>query len=334
MEILFIPLSLIFGCAVRIRGWLFDLKLWPVTRFERAIIGIGNLTTGGTGKTPLVAHLVQQVLAQGGAPAIVSRGYGGLGIGEVIDDPQIYGDEPVWYKRRFPHVPVVVNPRRRLGVAQILRQYKPTHIFLDDGFQHRQLGRDIDIVVVDGLQSSNYYHLLPWGYMREPWDALKRAQWVVVSKFNLASQSEKEWILHKVTPFLAKDRILTLSYFIQGWMHQGRPAKGPAREVILISGVGHPRSVEVLVQDSGFKVKKHLIYADHQAYTSRDVERMLQEAQGGAWPLVTTEKDFVKLCHFENLSPYLWVMQLQVSLSGDLDAFWSELHAVAKKYSR
>ena len=171
-------------------------------RAGRPVISVGNITLGGTGKTPIVSKLVSWLLEKGVHPAVVSRGYGGNYSGVAcVDDPRAFkrfGDEPCLLKGWHPHVPIYLCPRRIQACRELLQRETVDVIVADDAFQHESLYRDIDFVVIDALEPLSNYQVVPAGRSREPLRALERADYVIINKSNLASSRESLDLLQEL----------------------------------------------------------------------------------------------------------------------------------------
>jgi tetraacyldisaccharide 4'-kinase len=276
------PLSSIYGVAVRARNALYDRKRLPARRLEGPVVSVGNLSAGGSGKTPFVLLLGELLQSRGVKFDVLSRGYGRESRGVRLVDPdglpQEFGDEPLLIARRL-QVPVIVGEDRygagRFAEAKFGAQL---HL-LDDGFQHRALARNFDIVLVTPQDTSD--RLLPAGRLREPLTALRRADAVV-----LASGASEE------------------AFSLQGklvWrVKRGIVAEGiPARPVVFC-GIARPQNFLLQLRAANIEPAAQAFYRDHHAYNEKDVRELLELRQRSeAGGFVTTEKDAV------NLGPYL-----------------------------
>lgn len=280
------PLSTLFGLGVRSRGALYDRELLPVESAPIPVVSVGNLSVGGTGKTPTSRWVVESLTAMGHSPALVSRGYG--------------ADELALHRRWYPQVPVIADPDRVRGVRSASAG-GATVAVLDDGFQHRRLARDLDIVLVSRSQPMPP-RLLPRGPYREPLSALRRAGVVLVTVRSSeqggaevpggARALADELRLH-AGPRAAVD---ILPIRPDGWRTLGGQASPPPRgEVLAVCSVADPERFrtlleEVLGRTGGVDL---LPWPDHHPYDEDDLRRILSRAAGRT--IVTTEKDAVKL---------------------------------------
>jgi len=288
------PVSLLFGAAVLIRRLLFKLRLLKSKHPGVPVIVVGNLTVGGSGKTPLVLWIAEFLKAKGWSPGIVSRGYGAKieapRAATVADQASEVGDEPVVLSRRSG-CPVWVGPDRVSVAAALRAQHADVNVLiLDDGLQHYRLRRDLEIAVVDARGLGNGF-LLPAGPLREPAGRLASVDAVVSHGSSIkgyAMKLEGE-VLHRMTD--ARDR---------------RPASAFAgQRVHAVAGIGDPNRFFLHLAKLGLKVLPHP-FADHHALAPRELEF------GDDLPVLMTEKDAVKLRHAAR--PEWWVLPVSAKL--------------------
>ncbi len=299
----FFPFEFIFYILVRIRHFLYDSGFLKTISFSRPVVVVGNLSAGGTGKTPHVFWLAQQLKKQKKKVVIVSRGYGGHygGYATRVDASlenaaAVFGDEPVFYQRHL-EVPVYVAHDRSSAVAMALQEHSPDVILSDDGFQHRRLGRNTDIVLIDSTNTNTA--LFPRGRFREPLSSLKRAHFVILTKVNLATHEQKEkWLLHlaKYGFSLAQQNLfLSEMHISQIEILRGVGELKNRDEVFLASSIASPKTFYQMLENS-LTIKKHFEFPDHFLWTQKDVDRLEAEAlKQGVKNIVVTEKDAVKL---------------------------------------
>ncbi len=304
------PLSLVYGAGVWLKGQAFRLGWRKARRLPVPVISVGNLTAGGTGKTPLVLWLAQRLHAQGARAAILTRGYGRRdrgplvmnGLGDVSRyTPALMGDEPILLARRAPEATLGIGPDRFLLARQIMAleaQSPPQAFLLDDGFQHRQLARDLDIVVLDATDPFGSGALLPAGFLREPVSALSRAGVIVVHRapeplpleltakirrFNSHAPIVRTWTELETVLELKSDREASLFALKQ-------------QRVFAFCGIGNPEAFWRDLSRWGFDVACTRAFPDHYRYTKEDVVEIGRQAErSGAAVLLTTEKDKVNL---------------------------------------
>ena len=287
--------SLGYGLAIRIRNELFQRGWKSMQRAAVPVISVGNLTTGGTGKTPLVAmvcHLLQQSNLR---PGIVSRGYGSVDGGA--------NDEKLVLNLLCPDVPHAQDPDRVAAANSLTIAERVDALVMDDGFQHRRLHRDLDIVLIDATNPFGYGYLLPRGLLREPLSSLRRADVAIMTRSDLVGAQELAEIERSVinaAPQL-EDRILHV-VFQPTTLRNSDGTKmslsdAASRPVHLMAGIGNPDAFQSTAVRAGMRVAGTSWFPDHHHYSSADLNQVQQKAaaSGDALLIVTTLKDLVKL---------------------------------------
>ena len=292
---------MILGAAARVRRVLFSAGLLPASLLPRPVVSVGNLVMGGAGKTPHVIHLARWLAGQGRRVGILSRGYGrkSRGVRWVSDgEGQIVtaaegGDEPVLIARSLPGVPVAVGESRAAAGREVLSR-RPVDVFLlDDGFQHLSLRRDVDLLLVDCGRGLGNRRTAPLGPLREPPSHARFADALVITKCPDA-ESGARTALSVPFPSVRPRAFSRLSpRGIVG--RDGLPSKDAAvgDAVFAFSGLARNAQFRDTLAAAGYRVKGFLPFPDHHAYSRGDLGRIAREA--GGLPLVTTEKDLVRL---------------------------------------
>jgi len=297
------PLSWCYGLGMIIRNWCYDAGVFRSNNVRVPVISVGNITAGGTGKTPIVEYIVSRLLASGKRIAVVSRGYKRITHGTfIVSDgtrcfggPQEAGDEPMQLARKFPTATVVVDEQRSRGAEAALRLKEIDAIVLDDGFQHRALGRDLDIVVMDGSESVMGEPMIPSGLRREPFPALRRAGIVVVTR-NQISERMRTFIRNYTPAPLVCMMFKPLSLTEAGSNERLRYQDLKGKRCIAFCGIGNPRSFVVTLGEAGIRPLDTLFFPDHHAYSPADIQTIVSLAKRcDAAILMTTEKDAVRL---------------------------------------
>lgn len=292
LRVVTIPLELLFrlGVAVRSRG--YETGVLPTARLPVPVISVGNLAVGGTGKTPVAAWIVEALLRREHRPAVVSRGYG--------------EDELRLHRRWHPAVPVHADARR-VDAARRAVDGGATILVLDDGFQHRRLARDLDVVLLSA-EHPLPVRLLPRGPYREPLSALRRADLVVLTRKTAEGDTVEAWeaLVRRAAPGTPVAR---LRFQPTGWLTLEGEATDPPEEVALaVAGVASPEAFVAMVRERVGPPARVLVFPDHHDYELHDVEEIVREAAGGT--VVTTEKDAVKLCEHGPRLPGVRVLRL------------------------
>jgi tetraacyldisaccharide 4'-kinase len=302
MHVVLLPLGWLFGAVMAVRNWLFDRRLLRTSAVAVPVISVGNLTAGGTGKTPLVEFCVRHYLDMKKRVGVVSRGYRRRSRGVVIVsdgehvlvDASMGGDEAVQVAQKFRSVPVVVGEWRADAARTMVERFGVDVIVLDDGFQHRFLRRDLDIVVMDAQRRTGREWFLPAGLRREPMAGLRRAGLVAFSRVIAGTPPEdiRRWYGGTIVSFkYSTEAILCLTA-------AGLVAAGPLLNVqaYAFSGIGDHRSFVNGLRREGITVLGSHRFADHHPYSSTDCIRIAVEARtAGADACFTTEKDAVRL---------------------------------------
>ncbi len=300
------PLSWLYTAIVACRNFLYDRGILKTLHFnECKIISIGNISVGGTGKTPAVSTLARSLMESGIRVAILSRGYRRKGNEtvlvsdgqNVLASPERSGDEPYLLATNLPGVPVAVESDRIKGARFLIQRFNPRVILLDDGFQHRRLARDIDIVLFDTSIPPHLCTVLPSGIFREGWHSLKRADMIWLTR---TDQSEcLSFYRDKIQTITSVPIIQTqmAPVFLASRDQPHIPmAQIQQKRVLLFSGIGNPLSFQHLLENASVVVADHIQYPDHHNYTPKDLNLIRERAQTlHVDYIITTEKDFVKL---------------------------------------
>lgn len=332
-EYLLSPLSCIFWLVVFIRNKLFEKDYFKPVKFSVPIISIGNLTAGGTGKTPVVAALAEALTEAGKKVVIVSRGYKGnyTSEAEKVDIQKsnptlIYGDEPVWFAKKCL-VPVYVGRQRNKAIELCIQLEKPDVIIADDGFQHRWFHRDHNVVLLDVTEDSKL--MLPAGRWREPFLSLKRASLVLLTKTNMVSSDALSLWEEKVGDcgfFYKKGNLFKVDYVVDSIMRvHGNKDLKDGDQVMLGSSIARPESFRHLL-DGKYKINKHWVFKDHGFWSQLDIDQIEKYASAKRCThLLVTEKDFVKIQDLDFIDINLWIVRLVLKFTPDKADFLKKL---------
>jgi len=300
-------LSMAYGAGVLARGLLYDLRVFRSHRISAKVVCIGNLTTGGTGKTPATILAALTLRRRDYPVAILSRGYGrpkrGAEVCVLHDDSEMdwkrCGDEP-WMMHQMlkgQGVPILVSPDRVGAAAQAVTFFNSRVVILDDGFQHRRLARDLDVVLINALDPFGGRRLLPLGNLREPLRALRRAQIIMLTHVDLAPEETLAALreaVHRANPRAPLLEAVHKPDFLlevkTSSKHRFDHLKD--RPVATLSGLASPQQFEACLEHNGVPIAQRWRYPDHHRYTKRElisIDRLRADL-----PLVTTFKDLVK----------------------------------------
>jgi tetraacyldisaccharide 4'-kinase len=310
-------LSQIYGLAAGVRNALYDRQMLPTRQLKGPVISVGNLSVGGSGKTPFVILLGELLKARGIPFDILSRGYGRQTRGVLLVDPagssRDFGDEPLLIARRLD-IPVILGEDRYQAGIFAEQKFGPRLHLLDDAFQHRALARDFDIVLVTADDARD--HLLPAGRLREPLTALQRADAVVL------------------TAGAAPDLFCVDGKLV--WrVRRGISAENVPPKPVAFCGIARPQNFVLQLRKAGIEPAAEAVYRDHHAYTEKDIRELLAlKKQSEAGGFVTTEKDAVNLgAYFSALQP-LAVVPVKMDLVDAANALDTMLRIISERRNR
>ncbi|HSE21385.1 MAG TPA: tetraacyldisaccharide 4'-kinase [Pyrinomonadaceae bacterium] len=320
------PLSDLYGAITRARVHLYNRGTFRTTRLDRPVISIGNLTTGGTGKTPLVEWVARVLAADGKRVCILTRGYGRRNPNRrvlvsdshaVLSNPFDAGDEPFLLAKNLVGSAAVISDIDRVSAGKGAIEHLKTDCFiLDDGFQHLRLARDLDIVTVDATNPWGGGELLPFGRLREKPDALKRADCLVITRSDQVGDvaplvSEIRTVSGDRPIFISRMAIRRFARLDQDLEAE---INGP---VAAFCAVGNPDSFFKLLEQSGCQLVFKKQFADHHVYSAGDLQSLENDAlNAGASVLVTTAKDAVKL-NAKSFTLPSYVMEIELKIDND-----------------
>jgi tetraacyldisaccharide 4'-kinase len=279
----------VYRIITGVRNFLFSKEWLKIHRADVPVISIGNITTGGTGKTPLVIRLCNFLQNSGSKCAILTRGY---------KADENHGDEPAVLAESCPGVQVVVNPNRIAGAVEAISRFGAKVLIMDDGFQHRRLGRDLDIVAIDGTVPFGFGKLLPAGLLREPVDSLKRADAAVITRCDQVDEAE-------LTQLEGKLRQVNPQMVIAKSVHAPVCAKSidnkeinleelEGKKIFAFCGIGNPDAFLSTVKGLGAELVGSKVFDDHYHYTNECLADIYEQAKSlNAELILTTQKDRV-----------------------------------------
>jgi len=321
VSFILILLSFPYAFLVFLRNFLYDRGILGRRGVGVPVISVGNITAGGTGKTPLVAWLAAEAKGRGIHTAVVARGYKG-----EIRDGELINDEGLLLKEAVPGVIVVQDPDRVAAARRAVGEHGAELIILDDAFQHRRIERDVDVVTLDASAPFGNGRLLPAGLLREPVSGLGRANVLVLTRCEKAPKG----VLKDLEPRLKRISGNAALFFTD---HEARRLSAIGEEkdaplaslrgkkVFLCSGIASPIFFEETIADLGADVAGRLSFNDHHRYGPDDVRRVNREAaECGAEAVVVTAKDAVKLGEFPGAKGFL-VLHIAVRFRQGEDAF-------------
>jgi tetraacyldisaccharide 4'-kinase len=298
IRILLFPFAVLYDVVTRLRNVLYDRRIKPSVAFEIPVISVGNLTVGGTGKTPMIEYLIR-LLSPQYTLGVLSRGYGRSTKGYIRlsekDTAETAGDEPLQFFRKFGEkVTVSVGEERALAIPMMLQENEAIEaILLDDAFQHRKVRPSLNVLLSDYTRPFYRDLLLPAGRLRESSSGAARADVVVVTKCPPELSEDQKLSIEKRIRKLSGKPVFftTISYGLP--VPFSGTVQPVSEEVVLVSGIANHEPLLEYVRKH-YRLVAHLRYADHHQYTERDVEEIAGKVASGT-SVLTTEKDMVKL---------------------------------------
>ena len=305
LTFLLLPFSWLYAAAMAVRNWLYDAGWKASEAFAVPLLNVGNLRVGGTGKTPHVSWLVEELLRQGHRPAILSRGYGrhtrGPRLAGPHDSAATVGDEPWQYFAQFAvrNVPIAVAEARRLGVRLLLQAHPEiTVIVLDDAYQHRAVRPALNVLLTELARPFYEDEVLPAGRLRESRYGARRADVVIVTKCPAQlTNAEQAAVIQCVRTYSRPAVPVLFSAYDYGTPHALRaalgslPAAGPA---LLLTGIAQPSPLREYLESQGYQMQHHAVFPDHHTFLPANLAALREHWQPG-WPIFTTEKDATRL---------------------------------------
>ena len=339
------PLSALYGAATQARLGLYRRGMLNVRKLAAPVISVGNITTGGTGKTPLVEFIARALTQKGHKGCVLTRGYGRANSGRrvlVSDGRRILaneneaGDEPRLLAEKLLGVAAVISDADRFAAGEWAIKNLGSNVFLlDDGFQHLRLARDLNIIAIDATSPWGQGHLLPWGHLREPMRELSRADCVVITR---ADQLDSVSMLLKQIGQWAPDKpLFTSRMTISGVKRLGAKftedrGQGSERVGVIpqpvgaFCAIGNPASFILQLKNAGCDPASTTIFPDHYRYSEGDIASVVRKAKAaGANSLITTAKDEVKLRGFSFELP-CYVLEIEISFD-DESRFLEMVHS-------
>ena len=351
-------ISVLYGWGVRVKLALYRQGLLTQHRLPATVISLGNITVGGTGKTPTAQMMAPMIQKMGYKVVILNRGYRAhwkKEVGLVSDGRKIFmtayeaGDEAYLMAKTLPGIPVVIGKDRSISGRYAVEKLGAQVIILDDGYQHWQLARDLDIVLIDSLNVFGNNHLLPRGTLREPLEHLDRADVFLLTKTDQASglaRGHLQSVLQQHNPqALVAESIHNPCYFVEiaDWYKGLKDKKLPltelqGRDVVAFSAIGNPSSFEQTLSDNGLRIVDSVRYPDHHDYGVLEMQAVTERAvEKQAYALVTTEKDAVKIPSefiYSDRDKPLYVLGMEIKITNGAEALSQRIIEAIEKGAR
>lgn len=330
LKLLLYPFVPVYYLVITLRNLFFDINIFKIQKVDLKVYSVGNLTIGGSGKTPLVIYLAELLKSSGKKVAVLSRGYARKTKGYLLvsDGEKIFtsvresGDE-IYHTVLECKVPAAVCEDRVLGAKNLKRDVKADAIVLDDGFQHRWIERDVNILIIEQrflVQNRFFVHtLLPTGNLREPLSSLKRADAIVINR----KFSERNVILGKWNNYFENKKLFTAFYealrFVDIVKKEEYSLKDfEGQESLVVSGIANPVSFLNALTQSNISISNRIVFRDHKDYTLKEVQYIRKQFYAtNSHSVVTTEKDAVKLMNFTRELDDIDIFYLKIKLNMD-----------------
>jgi tetraacyldisaccharide 4'-kinase len=344
IRILLAPSTIIYGTVIKIRNRLFDKNIFQEEKVDSKVISVGNLTVGGSGKTPLVINIAKYLKRHSVNVSVLSRGYGRKtkGFKLVSDHERILmnvndaGDE-IYLVAEECQIPTAVSEKRVAGAKKLLNQVDSDIIVLDDAFQHRWIARDFNVLIIDQRFLSNVnsidQRLLPLGSMREPFESIGRADAVVINR----KFSTKITVPSKIKKYLIDQSIFYCYYRVSGIYDVKTNKKYIIEEFegehsLVVCGIARPFSFLGTLRDNNINIKNKIIFNDHKEYTDKEIEQIRKKFYStNSYSVLTTQKDAVKLMEFKKELDDIDIFYLKIDLEfEDTESFYNLLKTKCK----
>jgi tetraacyldisaccharide 4'-kinase len=329
--VLWLPAKL-YELGVRLRIAAYETDYLTAKKLDAFVISVGNITLGGTGKTPVVHYIARYLTREDRSVAILTRGYGRQSKGRRIlnelpqadsqskaeETYQAVGDEPLMLARALPGVPVVIDKNRYQAGVWAKQRFDTDVFILDDGYQHLAVNRDLNILLLDATNPFGEFEMVPFGQLREPLYALKRADVVIITRADRPFDQGQTLAIIK---HICGDKIPVLYFYasITTLRHLTTNEVYEANEfigwnVVVMCGIGNPQAFTEDLLQIGLNIVSENFFADHHAFTQEDLDKVIKiAAQVGAEAIITTEKDAVRLENLQyNDQMPIYVAQLEL----------------------
>jgi tetraacyldisaccharide 4'-kinase len=326
-------LSCFYLFIINIRNWLYDNKIFKEGQLPCPVISVGNITVGGTGKTPCVIMLAQMLQENGFKPAVISRGYGGsstLPVNIVSDgdkillDSELAGDEPFLIANVLKGIPVITGPKRIVTGQTAIDKFGANVVICDDAMQHRQIFRDINLVLLDSHSLSYNEYILPRGRLREPITELKRASAIVLTRTNEAIKTfgriEKLLPDEKIPVFRSIHEPKDIIKGDSSAQKQVSELKG--KKICAFCGIANPDSFRRTLSDTEAQVLSFDIFPDHHCFSKSELGEIRKKfIDCHADFIVSTEKDGARLQNFPDFLSMIYILRVEMDIIPTVDSF-------------
>ncbi|MBC76240.1 MAG: tetraacyldisaccharide 4'-kinase [Halobacteriovoraceae bacterium] len=309
-NMLLLPVSKLWDFLYRVRRSFYEYGIFKKEYFKVPIISVGNVTFGGTGKTPMIIWLVSKLEEYDQIPAVLTRGYKGAmehksglikGGQRFRSNPQVFGDEPMLISQRLKKGAVIVGKKRAQNLKKYFHEVQPDVVLLDDGFQHIQLYRSFNIVLFDALLPLDRYKTAPLGYLREGLTSLRHADAILVSRSDQATEEQLEGLFSLLRPYHREDTIIGKFRYIPAGLFDCYYKKQmdvdelAGKKVVALSAIASPEAFYKMLENAGAEIVEKIDYPDHHFFSDKEINDILLRATKHNAIVLTSEKDMVKI---------------------------------------
>lgn len=323
MRFLFIPLAVLYAVITTVRNFCYDYGFFKISKVSMPVISLGNITAGGSGKTPLTIFLAKEAKIRGFNPGVISRGYGRNSQGlQIVHDGSemkvsvaIAGDEPFLMGCILKNIPVAVSENRVDGAERLIQDYGVDLIILDDAFQHRKIYRDIDIVLMNASEKSNRYYMIPTGRLREmPW-GLGRADYIVATKAGISD------IPKSIQKFIGSPIQSNQKFQVKKYVSPNNYKKIPVSipyPIFAFCGIANGDLFLETLNEMKIDILDSIFFKDHVEYDEHTLDSLRSKINSSnAKAIITTEKDIVKLPKSFFVEYEVYVLNMKMELPSE-----------------
>lgn len=341
----------LYELGVRLRVAAYETGYIKQKALDATVISVGNITLGGTGKTPMVEYIVRYLKSEERSVAVLTRGYGRKSSGSrVINDPasksdatparyEEFGDEPLMLARSMPDVPIIINKDRFAAGRWAERETGADTLVLDDGYQHLALNRDLNILLIDATDPFGGFEMPPFGRLREPLYGIKRADVVIITRADRPFDQQqtlgiiKYYCGEKVPVMYVSSAIVALRHLGTGEVYD--PGDFARWNVALACGIANPHAFAEDILQIGINIVAENFYPDHHAFTQKDIDAITQSARAAsADAIVTTEKDAVRLESLNHGEVPIYAARLEIQTDDEVRLKSLLLRTISEKHKR
>ncbi len=330
------PLSKIYGFVVKTRIFFYKRGTLKSVRLPVPVISVGNITMGGTGKTPVVEYIARYLQKRGKRVAILSRGYAATIKQEMGSfGKNVCNDEHLLFQENIPDIPNLLNKDRVKSGFEAIRHFQAEYVLLDDGFQHLRLARDLDIVIIDALNPFGHGHVVPRGMLREPLEEMRRAGMIMLTHVDQCGDDKIRAVINRLRE-IAGDVPLVETVHQPMYLESPKDAAPmdihwlQGKKVFAFCAIGNPVSFRKSVESLGGELLGFRVFPDHHVYTPSELKELNAAAQQvKPDAIVITQKDKVKMRNNFDIWDFpLWALKMEIRIVKGCEIFENKINAI------